>query len=262
MAEDTGTEGFFQSKIEPVEESGEAKELDTSEETDEEEIEDKESESQESEEAEEEQEEDDLDQSVEDYRKLFEAAEEKRKKWQSRYDTDRQQSVSEISQLRNELNQLKEKQDGKEVDDIFAGKDDEDILTVGEAKRLKDKLSAKKVEQPLGDYKAWLSKQSDITEVEKYYSDLVKVEPNIDPSRLGADAKEQYLTLRTWMHEDNALSLKKEVELLRKQNEKIKKKKSRPKTPISGSGIGVSGGTRSGGVIYDIDPFFNRSWNK
>jgi len=254
MAEDTGTELFFQKKYE----SGEAEELDTSEEEVEEEeaIEsEEESEEEESDESEEEPEDEDV-----DWKEVAEKREDQRKEWQSRYDTDKQAHANEMSQMRNEINQLKEKQDSKEIDDIFDGKDPDDIMTVAEAKKLKDKITKPKPPPQADDFNAWSQSQPDYQQISEYYANLKSIDPTIDSKIPGATSQDAYISLRQWMHEDDVKVLREENEKLKKQNRKIKK--SKPKAPVSGQGPGVSGGTRSSGRDPEIHSFFQKPWNK
>jgi hypothetical protein len=263
--ENTGTEGFFAPRTTPREEEDLSE---GSDEVGEEQPEDSEDESESSEEEQEESEQEEGssdDQS--DYKTKFEEAEAKRKQWQSRHDTAMRENATQLAELQEQLKQLKQEQGNSKIDDLFKGKEKDDLITVEDAHELikemreKNEVSVGKHSSP-EDQNAWMASQPDYNEVSEYFNSLKEVNPNIEKQIPGKDTKEAYKTLRKWMIEDERLQTEKEIKELREENLRLKKKSKRPRTPVSGAGKGLSGGGRSSGGDINVSSFFQKPWNK
>jgi hypothetical protein len=208
-------------------ESGEATELDTSEEETEEETET------EAEETEEEGEEGTEDSSTEepDYKAMYEDAEKKRRQTQSNLD----QTNNEVRQLRQEFSDFKE---DSETHDPFENLDDTEVLDVATAKKIvasmQPKKKSPKQSKPDPNFNNWMATQPGIEDINKYYK-ANEAEVNSKLQTVPTNEYGQFLMISSLQKDDHIKQQANEIKKLQTKVKKLSKKKKVPKMGPSGN---------------------------
>jgi len=208
------------------------------------------------------------DQSDKDFQSLFQDAEGKRAKQQSRADTEafRNRKLSnEIAGLKAQLEQQPVVTEG-DSDFGVENLDSEDYLQVKDFKKILKQMNKSTSKQVVanpqnvrgtnvdpGAFKEWVEKQPDLEQVNTYYNkNKVEVDAYLDA--LGTDEMGQYMALRTLVYGDALNNLQDKVETV--------DRKRKPPVPITGPGgrsVRDSGGKKE---MAPVDKFFNQSWNR
>lgn len=234
-------------------ESGEAKELDTSEEEPEEESDEENGEG-EGEESEEESESSDK-----DYQSLYNDTEQKRISQQSRADraeNEKQAMEKQLAEFQNQLNELKSQQEKDQIGEVFDGKDEDDFITISDAKKLYKPTKRQQVVQSpaVEPVETWMQKQPDYAIVNDYYTSN-KDDVDMWMKASGMEGKDIYRALSDKVKYDQIESLQKQISSLTKGSKK------KVRTPLTGSGGSPAGRTskKKGSPAFDYfnsDAFF------
>lgn len=153
-------------------------------------------------------------------------------------------------------------------EDVFAGIDDDEIITVGqqresirkEAQRKKEERQIAEAQQAdIDGQRYWMTSQPDFKEVDAFY---VKNKDAIDQALQIEGAigiRETYRAIRSMKKDSDLDALISKNNSLKKENKKLIKKKRR--VPGTGPG-GGSGNPGKGSGSLDMGDFFQREWNR
>ena len=206
-----------------------------------------------------------------DFQTLFQDAESKRARQQSRADTEAFKNTkltNRIGELEAQIQQQQQTANEDNDDLGLDGMDNDEYLTVKDVKRLLKRGPAQKqtvvtpeqagrtsrVDQ--NAFAEWVKLQPDVQLVNTYYNaNKADVDAYLDA--LGTDEMGQYQALRSLATQDTVAKLQQEVQVLKAP----KRKKA---VPIAGPGSGTSGGNVPSGPKGEdgYDRFFDQSWNR
>jgi len=205
-----------------------------------------------------------------DFQALFQDAEDKRARQQSRADTEAFKNTkltNRISELEAQAHQQQQTASVEDEDFGLEGMDNDEYLTVKDVKKLLNKRpQTQKVVTPeqrqgrseseRAAFEDWVRKQPDVQLVNDYYNaNKQEVDSYLDA--LGTDEMGQYQALRGLAAMDQTSKLQHEVSVL-------KAPKRQKAVPIAGPGSGASGGNVPSGPKGEdgYDRFFDQSWNR
>jgi len=193
------------------------------------------------------------------------ATELKRRGQQSRADTLEYQNTLLQNQIAQQNAMIQKLNQTEDDEDDFGELPDDELLTVGQQRKIKQKDAKLKRDQLKAqeatmmdqqNQTMWMKTQPDFVEVDNYY---IANKPAIDQMLALEGVKsirESYYAIRSAKNSADVTKANAEIKSLKKKTKKLKKNKG--KLPPSGPG-GLSPRKSSG---VEINDFFNRDWNR